>query len=197
MKFTAKFLQQFRQTVAEVRDSGQEELDKLDAEIEGLRRERDITLNLPLPRDEIIADFEVALNALRDGWVERFRHRVCDDRPGGPKALLAPNSRAITGMTFPPLLNLPPAVLETRNGQHLPEPSPADRLDTACLLGLLSEPLKPLIRRCIEGMDWPAEVGLPREARKRRVAELDAAIKALDVKRLELIRTAREAGIYL
>ena len=197
MKFTRKFLEQFRQTAAGVRDTAQAEIDKIDREIEALRRERDIVLSLPLPRDEIIADFESSLDALHSEWVARFRHRVCDDRPAGPKALLAPNSRAVTDMTFPPLLNLPTVAVESRNGQIPPESPPADHLDLTCLLGLLAEPLKLLIRRSIEGIDWPEETGLPREARKRRVAELDAKIKARETKRLELIQTAREAGIYL
>jgi hypothetical protein len=192
-----KFLEQFRQTAAEARKNAQAEVDKIGAEIEAFKRERDIVLSLPLPKSEIIADYETALDALQAEWIGRFRHRICDDRPIGAKALLAPNSRPVADMPFPPLLGLPSVTTEYRNGAMPPESPPPDHVDLTCLLGLLATPLKPIVRSCLEAMDWPAKVGLPRDKRKVKVTELDQKIRALEGKRLAIIQAAREAGIAL
>lgn len=165
----------------------EKEIDNLEAERESLKRERDLLIAAPRPRDEVLADLEnmidmhrgeyarrlirwLSWSPLRAGWIDpSFRLRP------PPTELNAPSIN---------LVALPPDN----------ESVDAKSISALCLVGLLGDAMKPAVRGVVEAMEWPPGA-VPAAERQNKVADLDARIKGLSERIAALLKESEEVGI--
>ena len=176
-----------------VKDSIEQEVDKLSAERDALRRERDRVFYAPRTKEDVIADLEGVLDIHRQEFARRLA-----------VALIGPNSDAgwarysflmpveSTEINLPrlPMFQLP-GEKTIANISHSAGNFP---VNSNCLMGMFAHIIKPAAREMIQEMGWPPGA-ISKQDREAKLAELDRKIKDASEKLTALIKEAEEAGI--
>ena len=141
--------------LAELLAQARSEQSRVEAKLQSLLQRREDLLSLPLPREDFIATIA--------DWIDQtgreFPARLLQHRLSG---FLEQPMRGLPARGFNPL---------TLDNNTVPDP--------AGLLYLLRDQVQEGVRRALESIDWPAEVGPPRAKRVVELARLDQEIADL------------------
>ncbi len=151
------------------------------AQLETLRRERDLVATAPAAR----ADIKAALRAYVDAGGERY------------STLL---QRALAPLVAKPSMLTDPERVAGVFGlvaATAPQGNPTPRGFDLVLSGLAAELTVAAIDRAVDAMTWPAPEGLPLAERAAELQRLDAAISRLESEEEAVAAQARDAGLML
>lgn len=176
-----------------VKDSIEQEVDKLSAERDALQRERDRVFYAPRAKEDVIADLEGMLDIHRQEFARRLAVELTGPNSESGWARfnfhMQPESTEIN-MPRLPMFQLP-RVKTIANISHSPGNHP---VNSNCLMGMFADIIKPASREIIQAMDWPTGA-ISKQEREAKLVELDGKIKGVSEKLTALLKEAEEAGI--
>ena len=146
---------------------------KIRDDIETRKQRREDLTTLPVSREELAAEICT--------WIDQQRAGAIQDMQKGITSLLGDPCSPISETNHIPLLN-------TAWSQR-------DTVSQRFVLLLLGEQIKDAIPGMLDKLDYPEQVGPPREARMRELEKLDKEIIALERSEADLIQQAAAAGI--
>lgn len=151
------------------------------AQLETLRRERDLVATAPAAR----ADIKAALRAYVDAGGERYSTLL--QRALAP--LVAKPSMLADQERVAGVFGLVAATA--------PQGNPTPRGFDMLLSAVAAELTVAAIDRAVDAMTWPAPEGLPLAARAAELARLDGLIAKLEAEEEAVAAQARDAGLML
>lgn len=176
-------LQKALDTLAKVKGDITAELKAHEAELAKLRKEREVTARLPVPKKEFLARLDAAVDSQREEY-ERVLFGLLQPltQPGRVTAAINPlgleaGTQLVNGTL--PAFNVPERGTVTG----------------FALEGLLGDTIKQALHQTAERMPYPSEVGLPQAEREKRLAELDQEIATAERTVADLREQLREAGL--
>lgn len=176
-----------------VKDSIEQEVDKLSAERGALQRERDRVFYAPRAKEDVIADLEGMLDIHRQEFVRRLAVALTGPNSDAGWARFSfnmqPESTEINRPRLP-MFQLPRETNVANLSQH-PGNFP---VNSNCLMGMFAHIIKPAAREMIQEMDWPTGT-ITKQERETKLAELDRKIKDVSEKLTALLKEAEEAGL--
>jgi hypothetical protein len=176
-------LQKAFDTLAKVKTDIQSELKGHETALTQLRKEREVTERLPVPKAEFLSRLDSAIDAQREEY-ERVLFGLLQPltQPGRVSAIINPlgleaGTQLVNGQV--PSFNLPERGTVTG----------------FALQGLLGDTIKDALHQAAERMAYPTETGLPAAERQKRLSELDKEIAALEAKASDLREQLNQAGL--
>ncbi|MDP1649651.1 MAG: hypothetical protein Q8M01_15825 [Rubrivivax sp.] len=151
------------------------------AQLEALRRERDLVAAAPAAREDIKA----ALRAYIGAGGERYT------------VLL---QRALAPLVAKPIMLADPERVAGVFGlvaATAPQGNPTPRGFDMVLSSLAAELTVAALDRAVDGMAWPAPEGLPMAQRQAELTRLDGLIAKLEAEEENVAAQARDAGLML
>lgn len=176
-----------------VKDSIEQEVDKLSAERDALQRERDRVFYAPRAKEDVIADLEDMLDIHRQEFARRLAVALTGPNSDSGWARhsfhMQPESTEIN-MPRLAMFQLPREKVDT-SISHSPGNFP---VNSNCLMGMFAHIIKPAAREMIQAMDWPTGT-FSKQEREAKLADLDGKIKGVSDKLTALLKEAEEAGL--